>query len=100
MLSLKPTSHAPARLRRSIRIFSAIAGAALLSLSAMAQTSSYVQTNLISDGAVAAAHTDPNLINPWGLSIGADFWIDSPGSISGQERHAPGITYRDDARLN
>jgi uncharacterized protein (TIGR03118 family) len=80
MLSLKPTSHAPARLRRSIRIFSAIAGAALFSLSAMAQTSSYVQTNLISDGAVAAAHTDPNLINPWGLSIGADFWIDSPGS--------------------
>ncbi len=40
----------------------------------------YVQTNLISDGSVAAAHTDPNLINPWGLSIGKDLWIDSPGS--------------------
>jgi uncharacterized protein (TIGR03118 family) len=80
MPSLEHISHAPARLRRSIRVFSVIAGAALLSLTAMAQTSSYIQTNLISDGAVPAAHTDPNLINPWGLSIGTDFWIDSPGS--------------------
>ena len=29
------------------------------------------QTNLISDGSVAAQTTDPNLINPWGISYGS-----------------------------
>jgi uncharacterized protein (TIGR03118 family) len=47
---------------------------------ALAQTSAYVQTNIISDGAVPAAMTDPTLINPWGVSIGPQFWIDSAGS--------------------
>jgi uncharacterized protein (TIGR03118 family) len=51
-----------------------------LPLGASAQTSAYVQTNLISDGAVPAMQTDPTLINPWGVSIGPQFWIDSPGS--------------------
>jgi opacity protein-like surface antigen len=49
-------------------------------LSAAAQASAYVQTNIISDGAVPAAQMDPTLINPWGVSIGPQFWIDSPGS--------------------
>lgn len=49
-------------------------------LSAVAQVSAYVQTNIISDGSVPAAQTDPTLINPWGVSIGPDFWIDAPGS--------------------
>jgi uncharacterized protein (TIGR03118 family) len=37
----------------------------------------YVQTNLVSDGAVAAAHTDANLKNPWGMSLsgGSPFWV-------------------------
>jgi uncharacterized protein (TIGR03118 family) len=52
----------------------------LLPLSSLAQTSAYIQTNLISDGAVPAKQTDPKLINPWGVSIGTDLWIDSPGS--------------------
>src|SRR5271170_5149128 len=51
-----------------------------LPLTAPAQTSAYVQTNIISDGAVPAMQTDPTLINPWGISIGTQFWIDSPGS--------------------
>ena len=51
-----------------------------LPLIAPAQTSAYVQTNIISDGAVPATQTDPTLINPWGVSIGPQFWIDSPGS--------------------
>ena len=41
-----------------------------LPLIAPAQTSAYVQTNIISDGAVPATQTDPTLINPWGVSIG------------------------------
>ncbi len=38
----------------------------------------YTQTNLVSNGAVQAAHTDPNLINPWGISFFpglSPFWV-------------------------
>jgi uncharacterized protein (TIGR03118 family) len=37
----------------------------------------FVQTNLISDGFVAAQQTDPNLINPWGVALSptSPFWI-------------------------
>jgi len=37
----------------------------------------YKQTNLVSDGAVAALATDPQLKNPWGIVAfpGAPFWI-------------------------
>ncbi|GGA53074.1 hypothetical protein GCM10011507_00170 [Edaphobacter acidisoli] len=53
----------------------------LTSQAAVAQSNStYQQTNLISDGAVQAMHTDPTLINPWGVSLGPQFWIDSAGS--------------------
>jgi len=54
--------------------------AAASSLCSFAQTSSFTQTNIISDGSVSAAKTDSRLINPWGLAIGKAFWIDSPGS--------------------
>src|ERR1700722_17748905 len=83
-------------LRRASVSFSARAGknwfypvvlAALtgvLSIGALAQTSStYVQTNIISDGAtVKALVTDPTLINPWGVSVGPAIWIDKAGSGS------------------
>ena len=38
---------------------------------------SYVQTNLVSDIPGLAAHTDPNLKNPWGLvhSTTSPWWI-------------------------
>jgi uncharacterized protein (TIGR03118 family) len=39
---------------------------------------SFTQTNLVSDGSVPAAHIDPNLINPWGMSEFSPtgpFWI-------------------------
>src|SRR3984885_5433290 len=51
---------------------------------ALAQTSStYVQTNIISDGAtVQALVTDPTLINPWGVSVGPAIWIDRAGTGS------------------
>src|SRR5690349_24794390 len=40
-------------------------------------TRSYVQTNLVSDIAGLAAHTDPNLKNPWGTSVGpgTPIWV-------------------------
>jgi len=38
---------------------------------------SYKQTNLVSDAAGVAAHTDSHLINPWGIGVfpGIPFWI-------------------------
>jgi uncharacterized protein (TIGR03118 family) len=58
----------------------------ILSIGTLAQTSStYVQTNIISDGgpgSVAAQVTDPTLINPWGVSVGPAIWIDKAGSGS------------------
>jgi uncharacterized protein (TIGR03118 family) len=41
-----------------------------------AYAGSFTQTNLVSDGAIPAANTDPNLKNPWGVSFapGGAFW--------------------------
>ncbi len=42
----------------------------------------YLITNLVSDGSVPAVTTDPNLINPWGISAGptSPFWISDNGT--------------------
>jgi uncharacterized protein (TIGR03118 family) len=45
----------------------------------------YVQTNLVSDIAGSAPHTDSNLLNPWGLSYapGGPFWVsDNNGGVT------------------
>ncbi|MGO9464210.1 MAG: TIGR03118 family protein [Isosphaeraceae bacterium] len=41
----------------------------------------YASSNLISDGAVAADHVNPNLVNPWGLAAPnpGDFWDGNNG---------------------
>jgi len=46
-------------------------------MTAAAQTNSYQQTNLVSDMTGVANNTDPNLVNPWGISFfpGSTFWI-------------------------
>lgn len=45
------------------------------------ETPFYRQTNLVSDGAVAAAHTDPHLVNPWGMAFSSTgpFWVADNG---------------------
>jgi uncharacterized protein (TIGR03118 family) len=50
--------------------------------SARAATGTYVQTNLVSDGATPATTTDPNLLNSWGITSfpGGPFWIADNGS--------------------
>jgi uncharacterized protein (TIGR03118 family) len=52
---------------------------ALFALSATAQTNTqhYAQTNLVADRPGIAAVTDPNLVNPWGLSrsSGGAWWV-------------------------
>lgn len=42
----------------------------------------YKQHNLVSDGFIPADHTDPNLVNPWGLSFnpGGDVWVADNGT--------------------
>jgi uncharacterized protein (TIGR03118 family) len=56
--------------------------AAIASCTAWAQSNSYQQTNIISDGSVSAPVTDATLINPWGVAIGVQtpFWINDAGS--------------------
>jgi uncharacterized protein (TIGR03118 family) len=42
----------------------------------------YIQKNLVSDGALSAVTTDPNLLNPWGIAFfpGGPFWISDNNS--------------------
>jgi uncharacterized protein (TIGR03118 family) len=50
--------------------------------SAVAQTNSYKQTNLVSDTMGGAAHSDSKLINPWGIAFvpGQPFWVSDNNS--------------------
>jgi uncharacterized protein (TIGR03118 family) len=47
-----------------------------------ASVTGYQQTNLVSDIPGMAAHTDPNLVNPWGISFGptTPFWVSDNGA--------------------
>ena len=61
-----------------------IASAGLLSLSTLLsgqQVQHYKQTNLVADTPGMAAVTDPNLVNPWGLSrsSGSPWWVSDNG---------------------
>lgn len=57
-----------------------LAAAAAFALPAMAQH--YLQTNLTADQSGVAALTDPNLVNPWGMSrsSGSPWWISDNGT--------------------
>ncbi|MEA2426415.1 MAG: hypothetical protein QOF37_43, partial [Thermoleophilaceae bacterium] len=76
------------KLPRSILAVAALAAfASAITFSGVAQPAparaggiasrSYVQTNLVSDIPGLAAHTDPNLKNPWGTSVGpgTPIWV-------------------------
>jgi uncharacterized protein (TIGR03118 family) len=60
----------------AVAAFSVPAGSAAAGGRGIA-TRSYVQTNLVSDIPGLAAHTDPNLKNPWGTSVGpgSPIWV-------------------------
>src|SRR5262245_21433174 len=47
-----------------------------------AASGTVLQTNLVSDLTGAAAFTDPNLVNPWGISesAGSPFWVSDNGA--------------------
>lgn len=83
-------------MKRKISFHATIFGLVLLFgvMSAVAQTNSYQQTNLVSDMAGVAAHTDPKLINPWGISFfpGQPFWISDNNSGYSTVYDANGVT--------
>jgi uncharacterized protein (TIGR03118 family) len=60
----------------------AFAAAVLAVATPAAETNAYVQHNLVSDGSVAADHTDTNLVNAWGLTSlpGSPWWVADNGT--------------------
>src|SRR5215469_9002112 len=54
----------------------------LTPLTLLAAANSYVRRDLVADQPGLAAVTDPNLINPWGVSFSATspFWVSNAGS--------------------
>ena len=58
--------------------------AALTAAPAIAQVhSTYVQTNLVSNQSGVASHTDPNLVNAWGIAFGGTtgpWWVNTNGT--------------------
>lgn len=59
-----------------------LAGAAVLISACAAMANGYLQTNMVSDGAVPATIVDKNLVNPWGISFSptSAFWISDNGT--------------------
>ena len=70
--------------KQSLPQFSRFASIGLLAFCSMMQAQQaqhYKQTNLISDIPGMAPTTDPNLVNPWGLSrsSGSPWWVSNNG---------------------
>jgi uncharacterized protein (TIGR03118 family) len=61
----------------SVCLTAAFPGCNSATMQPQTQASGFQQTNLVSDTAGTAAHTDPRLINPWGIAFQPDkpFWI-------------------------
>ena len=67
----------PAKPKPSTNLLTAFLLAIAIVLPAAAQTAgTYVVTNLVSDGSVPATITDPNFINPWGVT-NSTFWVNT-----------------------
>jgi uncharacterized protein (TIGR03118 family) len=85
---MKPTKISTAGISKFIASF--FAGSALIFAASAHATPSYQQTNLVTDdqavlaglGYAPAAHVDPNLVNPWGIShsAGSPFWVSDNGT--------------------
>lgn len=73
-------SHAAAAWRR-FASFGVVATLLFTAATSWGQTrNSYTRTDLVSDVPGLAQHTDPNLVNPWGLTIGNEFWVANNGT--------------------
>jgi uncharacterized protein (TIGR03118 family) len=65
-----------------LRLMIVAASSIALPLATVAHADTFTQTNLVSNVPNLAAHTDPNLINPWGMSFSATspFWVSDQGT--------------------
>jgi uncharacterized protein (TIGR03118 family) len=70
------------RVRLTLVLLMVIGVASIGSLPANAATSGFTQANLVSDIPGLALHTDPDLVNPWGISHSASspFWVSDNGT--------------------
>jgi uncharacterized protein (TIGR03118 family) len=70
--------------RRLVLLLALTLGSALIAVSPLtaAESNSYTVTPLVSDEPGVAAHTDPNLVNPWGLTSGptSPWWVSDNGT--------------------
>jgi uncharacterized protein (TIGR03118 family) len=66
---------------KSVALVGAI-GASLLAASPAALAQTFNVANLVSDGSIKAANTDPNLINPWGIAASptGPLWVSDNNS--------------------
>ncbi len=67
----------PSRMRHVASVLAALIPFSLVAQTSTAPKNAYVQHNLVADQAGNADVTDPNLLNPWGISITATspFWV-------------------------
>jgi uncharacterized protein (TIGR03118 family) len=76
--------HLFRRRRRALLALALVLGAALVAVSPLtaAQRNSYTVTPLVSDQPGVAPHTDPNLVNAWGLTAGpmTPWWVADNGT--------------------
>jgi uncharacterized protein (TIGR03118 family) len=80
----RPTILMGAQLMTGFRkylVMAAFGASALHATTWHAEAGPYVQTNLVSDIAGLATITDPNLVNPWGVSHSgtSPFWVSDQG---------------------
>jgi uncharacterized protein (TIGR03118 family) len=68
-------------MRRS-PFLAALGGLVLLAATPVSARADFVQTNLVSDVQGLGQITDPNLVNPWGVSFSATspFWVSNQGT--------------------
>lgn len=76
------TARSP--LRAALCSLCVLLAPALGAAATASSTGTYVQHNLVSDGFIAADHTDPNLRNPWGLVFGptTPVWVANQGALT------------------
>jgi uncharacterized protein (TIGR03118 family) len=71
-----------ARGRLTLALILVASAATIGALQARAATTTFQQVNLVSDVPGLALHTDPDLVNPWGISHSATspFWVSDNGT--------------------
>jgi uncharacterized protein (TIGR03118 family) len=76
--------HLSGRPHRALLVMALVLGAAVVAASPLtaAERNSYTVTALVSDQPGVAAHTDPNLVNAWGLTSGptTPWWVSDNGT--------------------